>query len=276
MTKRVTFKQIVEKKNFQINAYKLVYFLSSKVKNINDYQKYKSTKIDFDEAYFDECYERLSDSNNTIERICKKVFFHKHEFILNDGVFCPRNETELIVEYLNQEIKEDPSLKKSSYVDLCSGTGVIGISIALQNEGFFKKISLVDISEEAVKNIKENCTKYNLKLSVVKQDWYEYLQENGADVITANFPYVSKEDDIDEHIMESEPDWALFAENDGWEHYDKILKFMDRNKAWKLIVLECSAYHEKKWKSIKNTYPNVKWKFLYDLNGKLRVVSLKR
>lgn len=274
--KKITFKQIIEEHNFHISAYKLIYYLSPTVKDLNSYQKNKDLAIDFDINEYQKLYTEVQEHNKPIERVTGKVFFYKNEFILLDDVFCPRNETELMVEYLNKEIKSNPDLKKSSYIDLCSGTGVVGISVLLANEGALKKPTLLDISEQAIDNIKQNLSKHKVKATVIKEDWYEYMRHNSFEIITANFPYVSKDDEIDEDLLGNEPTSALFAEKEGWEHYDKIINFMSRNRDWKLVVMECSAYHEMKWKGIKNSYSRWKWKLMYDLNGKLRTVSIMR
>ncbi|OAL10430.1 methyltransferase [Candidatus Mycoplasma haematobovis] len=274
--KKLTFKQIIEQHNFHISAYKLIYYLSPTVKDLNSYQKNKDLAVDFDINEYQKLYTEVQENNKPIERVTGKVFFCKHEFILLDDVFCPRHETESMVDYVNSQIKSNPELKKSSYIDLCSGTGVVGISVLLANENNLKKATLVDISEKATENIKKNLTKHKLKATVITEDWYECIRNNNFEIITANFPYVSRNDEIEDGLLDNEPPTALFAEKDGWEHYDKMIAFMNRNRNWKLVVMECSAYHEMKWKGIAKSYSRWKWKPMYDLNGKLRLVSIMR
>lgn len=154
-----------------------------------------------------------------------------------NNVFCPRHETEMIVEELN---KLTPL--NGNYIDICSGSGIIGITILKQHPHL--KGTLLDLSPAAINNIEINLKKHNVQAKIIECDWLEYLSQNpNYQIITANFPYVSPDDPTDN--LDSDPSMALYASNNGWEHYDKLIKWLKTNSHWQIVVLECSAHHLK-------------------------------
>ena len=77
-----------------------------------------------------------------IQYITKKAYFYNEEYIVNSNVLIPREDTEILVqkaiEYINKfELKE--------MIDLCTGSGCIGISTA--NNSNIQKVILSDISK---------------------------------------------------------------------------------------------------------------------------------
>ncbi|GCE63323.1 release factor glutamine methyltransferase [Candidatus Mycoplasma haematohominis] len=258
----MTFQELLFKFNFSKKAYDLTFHLSKKIKNTLDYLTYKNCKIDFSLEEF----KLLFEDPKPIERLLKKVYFCNQEFTLIDNVFCPRNETELIIEILEKKHLT------GKYIDICAGTGVIGITLLKQHKEL--QGTLLDISNKAIENININLKKHRINAKVIQEDWFEHLTNNSYQIITANFPYVGKKDPIDKEILKYDPPLALFAELDGWEHYEKMLNWMRNNSEWKIVVLECSSLHEKKWQKIKHS----EWKieFIKDLNNLLRVVLITR
>lgn len=133
-----------------------------------------------------------------------------------DKVFCPRHETEMVVEELN---KLAPL--SGNYIDICSGSGVIGITILKHHPHL--NGTLLDLSPEAIQNIKINLSKHSIKAKVMECDWFKYLSQNpNYQIITANFPYVSPNDPADN--LDSDPTMALYASDNGWEHYNKLIQ----------------------------------------------------
>lgn len=80
-----------------------------------------------------------------------------------DGVFCPRYETEMVVEELDKL-----SPLSGNYIDLCSGTGVIGISVLRKHPHL--NGTLLDISDKAVQNIEMNLARHDIGAKVIEGD----------------------------------------------------------------------------------------------------------
>lgn len=77
-------------------------------------------------------------------------YFFKSKFFINENVLIPRPETEGLVEGL---INFDLPVN-SLILDLCCGSGNIGISLLLERGDFL--IHLADLSEEALKVARQN------------------------------------------------------------------------------------------------------------------------
>ena len=81
------------------------------------------------------------------------------EFYINNKVLAPRCETEEVVEKVIKEIKaEHLQNKEIEILDLCSGSGIIGITLFLELKK--AKISCADISRSALKVAKKNAKKH--------------------------------------------------------------------------------------------------------------------
>lgn len=259
----MTFKTLLSKNNFSRRTYELIFHLSKQIKNLPDYLSKQNSEIDFSLQEF----QTLLESDKPLERLLKNVYFYNQNFVLLDNVFCPRNETELIIELLEKKHL------KGKYIDICSGTGVIGITLLKKHKEL--QGTLLDIDPQAIENIKLNLNKHKVEAKVIQSDWLEHLENNSYQVITANFPYIGSNDPIIEpEVLKYDPHLSLFGAKNGWEHYSKILSWMETNSNWEIVILECNDLHEDKWKTIENS----KWKIqlFKDLNNLLRVALITR
>jgi release factor glutamine methyltransferase len=157
------------------------------------------------------------------------------------GVFIPRPETEEWVGRLSRSLDDHP--KKPLLVDLCAGTGVIGLSLAK----FYEEVRLVDFSEVALENILLNTTKNGVQnVQVIQSDLLidervrtKILQSENWDLV-CNPPYVPDVDRRNLRInkIEYEPPEAIFGGEDGLEIFEKILAQL------KSLPLPQNAYFE--------------------------------
>lgn len=144
----------------------------------------------------------------------KKIFLDLEIEVL-DGVFIPRFETEEIV---YQILKKYEKVQKT--LDICSGTGAIGVSLLYY--GFTKFCTFVDISDKAIENIKINLKKFDLKGEVLKSDMFKEVKEK-YDLIISNPPYIKDSEYIKlpkDVLME--PKISLLGGEDGL-NFIKIL-----------------------------------------------------
>ena len=156
--------------------------------------------------------------------------FYNEEYIVNENVLIPRSDSEILVEKAIEYIFK---YGLNNMLDLCSGSGCIGISIL--NNSNIKKCTFVDISKNALditnKNIIHN--KVKKKVLTIKSDLFDEINDK-FDLIVSNPPYIkSKEINNLSEYVKKEPLIALDGGNDGLDIYRKILnnasKYLNKN-----------------------------------------------
>ena len=143
--------------------------------------------------------------------------FFGYEFDVNQNVLIPRFETELLVDKLLGYISKD-----SKVLDLCCGSGAIGITIKLQKGC---NVTLTDLSEGAVEVTKGNAKKLGADVTVLHGDLFEKV--NGKfDLIVSNPPYIPTKDidGLDTNVKDFEPMMALDGGKDGLDFYRAIIE----------------------------------------------------
>ncbi|KAF4692071.1 HemK methyltransferase member 1 [Perkinsus olseni] len=114
-------------------------------------------------------------------------FLHLKDFCVRPPTLIPRPETELMVE----RILESRPPTRRLVLDLCSGSGVIGIALA--TEWADSRVDLVDASERAMSLARENARRYGVdgRLSfLVGAIGDQEFAENSYDMIVSNPPYI--------------------------------------------------------------------------------------
>lgn len=160
-----------------------------------------------------------------LQHILGKAYFFGYEFLVNSDVLVPRPDTEILVEEVLKA-----SDRNSVIVDMCTGSGCIILTLALQ--GHLKKGFGVDISEKALEVAKENQKKLSVEnVAFVHSDLFDVLQdclEDGeqADLIVSNPPYIRTEviESLSEEVRLHDPMLALDGHDDGLHFYRKITK----------------------------------------------------
>ena len=145
------------------------------------------------------------------------------DFLVNENVLIPRDDTEVLVEKVLEIIKSKKDEAQSLRIlDMCTGSGCIAISLAhLSN----CEVVAVDKSSQALEVAKENANKNNVNITFVESDLFESLsKENKFDIIVSNPPYIKKKviDTLQKEVKEHEPMMALDGGEDGLFFYKKI------------------------------------------------------
>ncbi len=147
--------------------------------------------------------------------------FYGFPFRVGPGVLIPRADTETAVE---QALDLLENVKTPRVLDLCSGSGCIGISIARTRAD--ARVTLVEKYKEAVRYLEQNIELNQVEnCAVLTADVFETpLAEEQFDLIISNPPYVEADE------MESlqpevgyEPDTALYGGEDGLMFYRAII-----------------------------------------------------
>ena len=157
-----------------------------------------------------------------IQHITNRQEFMKLTFFVDENVLIPRPDTEILVE---EVINIANKFENPVILDLCTGCGAIGISIAKNVKN--AKVYAVDISEKALEVAKKNAEALRVKQKVnfIKSDLFEKVKKMKFDIIVSNPPYIKKEDInyLSEEVRK-EPKIALDGGIDGLDFYRKIVK----------------------------------------------------
>lgn len=172
---------------------------------------------------FDECIEKRRE-HYPCQYITGVQEFMGYSFCTSENVLIPRPETELLVE---KAVDITSSADKVKMLDVCCGSGCIGISYALERKRIGYKddsITLLDISDFAIKLSEKNSSLNNIKCNIVKSDLFENI-EGIYDIIVSNPPYIKSEDisELMDDVRIYEPELALDGGLDGLEFYKRII-----------------------------------------------------
>ena len=121
-----------------------------------------------------------------IQYITNKQEFMKLDFYVDENVLIPQPDTEILVE---KAIEEAKKIENVEILDMCTGSGCIGISIAKNIEN--AKVTLVDISENVIEIAKKNAlrNKVESQLTFIQSNMFEKVEKK-FDIIVSNPPYI--------------------------------------------------------------------------------------
>ena len=146
--------------------------------------------------------------------------FRHLDLLVDPRVLIPRAETEEVAQVaLDAARKAGPGCV---VVDLGTGSGAIGLSIAFELPPDSATVWITDVSSDALDVARANLAgigRAGACVRVAQGDWYSALPESlrgTVDVIVANPPYIAHDDpEVDEVVARHEPHAALFSGDDG-------------------------------------------------------------
>ncbi len=150
--------------------------------------------------------------------------FYGLKLFVDRNVLIPRDDTCAVTELA---IAAASALQgRPRILDLCTGSGCIGLAIADRVKN--ARVTLADISREALAVAKKNITRNQLsaRVSAVQANAMEapspFLGE--FDLIVSNPPYITAQEmkELDLSVSKYEPHLALFGGDDGLDFYRAI------------------------------------------------------
>lgn len=242
------------------------------IKRLELYLQFDRPLNEVEISHYREFLKRRS-TFEPLQYITGNVEFYGINFKVNNSVLIPRQETEILVETVLNEIKNENNI---SILDIGTGSGCIAISIAKNSEVFFEA---VDISEKAISLAEENSifNNVNNKIKFVNSDIKFYIKENNKmfDFIVSNPPYVSKNEysKLQKEILEFEPGIAVSDFEDGFSFYNLISsegkKILKQNGK---IFFEIGIGQSEKVKNIMTENGFINIKIIKDYLGVDRVI----
>lgn len=155
-----------------------------------------------------------------VEYITNEAHYLGNTFYVNENVLVPRS----IMNNRFQDFLHQTTWENNRVLDLCTGSGCIGITLALLNPNI--TVDLVDISEKALEVAQININKYALndRVRCIQSDVFSNVSEK-YDLIITNPPYVStKEYQASPDEFKQEPKIALECGSDGLDIIHEILR----------------------------------------------------
>lgn len=190
--------------------------------------------------------------------ILGEAYFYGRRFEVSEDVLIPRPETEGLVERALE-------LKWDSALDLCTGSGVIAISLALERPS--SRIRAVDISPKALEVARTNGKELGAEVVFLLSDLYEEV-EGSYELIISNPPYIKRGALESLEVARQEP---LLALDGGEEGLDIIERIFDGAhtylKPGGYLLLEIGDDHEE---DIVKLTQGFYGKIERDLAGKVR------
>lgn len=153
-----------------------------------------------------------------------KAYFRNLALRVTPAVLIPRPETELMVDWALAEIDRLHRERRRTIQVLDVGTGSGAIAAAIADEsGVPVAIDAVDISADAISVAAFNLSAFP-NVRVYQSDLFDSV-EGPYDVICSNPPYIAESErgDLLPEVL-CEPELALFAQNDGYAVYERIIK----------------------------------------------------
>ncbi len=169
-------------------------------------------------------FDMLFTQNIPLQYITNTKYFYNEKYYVDNRVLIPRDDSEILVQ---KAIEYITNYNLKDMIDLCTGSGCIGISVAKNSN--IEKVILSDISKDAIEVAKKNVRSNNVidKVSVCTTNLLDFYiaNKNKIDIITANPPYIKTDvlNTLSERVKK-EPYIALDGGKDGIDFYEKILK----------------------------------------------------
>ena len=203
-------------------------------------------------------------------------YFYDRKYKVTKDVLSPRMETEELIYKVIEYVKAS-NKNKFKILDLCTGSGIIAITLKKELSQFSIDVVASDISEEAIEVAKENAQSHDATIKFIKSDIFNNI-DNKFDIIVSNPPYIDRKDEVtmQDNVLKYDPHLALFAEEEGMYFYRKIIEqandYLNENG-----VMFFEIGYDQKDKIIKLADMNGFSAEVYrDINGRDRMAFLVR
>ena len=251
----------------------LLMYMLDEMREFNDNLALELTEED-EQKYFQLINKHIKD-DTPLSHLVGFEYFYDRKFKVTSDILSPRMETEELVYKVIDYIRKN-NLTNIKILDLCTGSGIIGITLKKELEEFDVKILASDISSRALTVAKENASSLKADISFVESDLFSNIQDK-FDIIVSNPPYIAHDDKktIKENVLNYDPHLALFAGEEGMYFYRNIIE-KSRSYLNEKGIMFFEIGYDQKEKIItlgeNNKFETVVYK---DINGRDRIAVLK-
>ncbi len=166
-------------------------------------------------AHLDSMMARRMDGE-PLQYVVGRWSFRMLDLLVDSRVLIPRPETE---EVAGWAIEEAQRFETPTVVDLGTGTGAIGLSVATEVEQSL--VYLTDLSSDALAVARANLIgtgRAAARVTISEGSWFNALHQDlqgSFNVVVSNPPYVREDDELPAVVRDWEPGMALRAGADG-------------------------------------------------------------
>ena len=251
----------------------LLMYMLDEMREFNENLALELTEED-EQKYFQLINKHIKD-DTPLSHLVGFEYFYDRKFKVTSDVLSPRMETEELVYKVIDYIRKN-NLTNIKILDLCTGSGIIGITLKKELEEFDVKILASDISSRALTVAKENASSLEVDISFAESDLFSNIQDK-FDIIVSNPPYIAHDDKktIKENVLNYDPHLALFAGEEGMYFYRNIIE-KSRSYLNEKGIMFFEIGYDQKEKIItlgeNNKFETVVYK---DINSRDRIAVLK-
>ena len=153
-----------------------------------------------------------------VQYLLHSACFMGLNFYVDSRVLIPRQDTETLVEAVIVALRQ---LEKPRMLDLCAGSGAIGLSVRTLVPG--ADVTLADCSRDALEVVRENARRLGVDVDIRHGDLFRAVWHQKFDLIASNPPYIPTGDlPLLQREVQREPQLALDGGGDGLEFYRRI------------------------------------------------------
>lgn len=186
-------------------------------------------------AQFDALVARRTHGEPVAYLLGEREFFGRI-FLCSPAALIPRPETEHLVEHALTLVENST---KTTILDVGTGTGCIGITLALERPN--AQITALDVSPDALTLARENAANLHAtNVDFIQNNWFSALATDAKfDLIVSNPPYIVPGDaHLSQGDLRFEPSVALADAIDGLESYRQLANGAQKhlkNGGWLVI-----------------------------------------
>ena len=171
--------------------------------------------------------------------------FRRLDLFVDERVLIPRPETEEVAGVAIELAMAAEGTR--TVIDLGTGSGAIGLSLATELPVDNTSIWMTDISTDALAVARANLAGIGRparNVTIIESRWFDAIPANlQADVIVSNPPYIAQDScDVERSVSLYEPEVALYSGSDGLDAIREIIRragdFLTANGA---LVLEIGS-----------------------------------
>ena len=153
-----------------------------------------------------------------VQYILQRADFMGLKLYVDKRVLIPRQDTKTLVEAAIVELQ---TKKNPRVLDLCAGSGAIGLSIKSLVPG--AEVTLSDVSAGALEVVKKNAHALEVDVTIRHGDLFKAVGREKFDLIASNPPYIRASEMASlQREVQFEPAMALDGGLDGLDFYRRI------------------------------------------------------
>lgn len=211
-----------------------------------------------------------------LQHLLGSTEFYCREFRTDARALIPRPETEELVEQALHHLHPTGGMR---ILDMGCGSGVIGITLALELSRYQPEVVMADLSPAALALALENATALGAKASTYQSDLFSAWENASSDrlippspfdLVLANLPYIPEGESLAPEVRH-DPATALYGGPDG---LSAIRRFLSEARPWlapgALVMLEVGHDQGEQTIRLMQQLGYTETQLLIDMSGKPR------